>query len=270
MKSCVFRLLVVVFSSTLAHPLALYSTFEGSTDEDELLNFTSSLAPMTLTSELLTTPLAPERLTTPLTPELLTTAAGSSVSADALKRVEDFLRDNTLLILITITLVFLMFLVLCGAFFMSRKRRFNAYYPSSFPSKMYVDHRDKTGGAKPFSDLPEKVSLEQNETVDSHRQLQADIMRAARSLRTPPKAEGQEHRSEEIHTRDSILDSLLPSLPEESEPCQLSLSEAAVSEESLSQRDSQETLINRSERPTSLHVHDAATLQLIAGEKTAF
>uniref|UniRef100_A0A3B4B6F3 Uncharacterized protein n=1 Tax=Periophthalmus magnuspinnatus TaxID=409849 RepID=A0A3B4B6F3_9GOBI len=236
--------------NTLAHPLALYSTFEGSTDEDELLNFTSSLAPMTLTSELLTTPLAPD--------------------ADALKRVEDFLRDNTLLILITITLVFLMFLVLCGAFFMSRKRRFNAYYPSSFPSKMYVDHRDKTGGAKPFSDLPEKVSLEQNETVDSHRQLQADIMRAARSLRTPPKAEGQEHRSEEIHTRDSILDSLLPSLPEESEPCQLSLSEAAVSEESLSQRDSQETLINRSERPTSLHVHDAATLQLIAGEKTAF
>ncbi|XP_020780927.2 transmembrane protein 119b isoform X2 [Boleophthalmus pectinirostris] len=266
MKTAVSHLIslltVYTLSRTLASPLALYSAFEGSTDEDELFNSTSSLAPTYLFSELPTTP------------------AGPHVNADALKRVEDFLRENTLLILVTITLVFLIFLILCGAFFMSRKRKFNAYYPSSFPSKMYVDHRDKTGGAKTFSDLPEKASLEQiSETIDSHKQLQADIMRAARSLRSPNKSavEGQleEHRSEEITLpQDSILDTLLPSLPEEKEPCQLSLSEATAvsSDESLSAKsDSQEVLINKNARPSSLHIHnDTATLQLIAGEKTAF
>lgn len=248
-------------SSTLASALPLYSAFEGSTDEEEIFNTTASFLNTYLFSELPTTP------------------AGPHVNADALKRVENFLRENTLLILVTITLVFLIFLIICGAFFMSRKHKLNAYYPSSFPSKMYVDHRDKTGGAKPFHEVPEKESLEQiNEPMDSHKQLQADIMRAARSLRTANKTvvDGQkeDHSADgSLKPRDSsILDALLPSLPEE-EPCQLSVSEttAVSSEENTSEKsDSQEILLNRNARPSSLHMHESATLQLIAGEKTAF
>lgn len=242
----------------MATALPLLSDFEGSTDEEELFNSTASFT------------------VTYLLPDLQTTPAGPHVNSDALKRVEDFLRENTLLILVTITLVFLIFLIICGAFFMSRKQKLNAYYPSSFPSKMYVDHRDKTGGAKPFHEVPEKESLEQiNEPMDSHKQLQADIMRAARSLRTPNKTAGggqrEEHGPEETLTpRDSsFLEGLLPILPEE-EPCQLSVSE--TTEEDMSEKsDSQETLLNRNARPSSLHVHsESASLQLIAGEKTAF
>ncbi|KAK7895257.1 hypothetical protein WMY93_020582 [Mugilogobius chulae] len=274
--TAVFQLIVLLFvssvCSTLASPLALFSSFEGSTDEDEAFNTTSS--PFTPTWP-------PSESTGTATP-----AAGDPhVNADALKRVEDFLRENTLLILVTITLVFLIFLILCGAFFMSRKRKVNAYYPSSFPSKMYVDHRDKTGGAKPFSDLPEKAILEQScEPMDSHKQLQADIMRAARSLRTHGNKSAAEEGlmgdddsspDENSRPRDSVLDVLLPSLPEEKEPCQMSVSEATAvsSEESLSSAtsDFQEDLFNRNARPPSLHIHeDTATLQLIAREKTAF
>lgn len=251
-------------SHTLATPLALFSSVEGSADEEELFNVTSFLPTTYLFSEPHTTPAGP-----------------AHVNTDVLKQVEDFLRENTLLILVSITLVFLIFLIICGACFMSRRRKVNAYYPSSFPSKMYVDHRDKTGGTKPFNEVPEKTSLEQqSEPLDSHKQLQADIMRAARSLRTPTKFavdenDLKEEDSEEIpKTRDSILDTLLPSLPEEKEPSQLSDSEATAvsSEENLSDKnDSQDPLINRSLRPSSLHIHnDTATLQLIAGEKTAF
>lgn len=247
----------------LASALPLFSTFEGSTDEEDVFNTTASFPTTNLSSE-----------------RPPTSAAPPHVNADALKRVEDFLRENTLLILVTITLVFLIFLIVCGAFFMSRKHKLNAYYPSSFPSKMYVDHRDKTGGAKPFHEVPEKESLEQvNEAMDSHKQLQADIMRAARSLRTPNKTvvrgQKEDHSSEEtLRPQDSsILDALLPSLPEE-EPCQLSISEttAASSEENVSEKsDSQENLLSRKARPSSLQIHnESATLQLIAGEKTAF
>lgn len=259
--------IVLCFSSTLATPLTLYSVVEGSTDEEELFNTTSSLPTIYLFSERQTTPAGP-----------------SHVNADVLKQVEDFLKENTLLILVTITLIFLVFLIICGAFFMSRRRKVNAYYPSSFPSKMYVDHRDKTGGTKPFNEVPLKESLEQkSEPLDCHKQLQADIMRAAMSLRTPNKSVAEEsdpiwmeddHSSEILKSRDSFLDTLLPSLPEEKEPCQFSDSEATAvsSEENLSENnDSQEPLISRGLRPSSLHIHhDTATLQLIAGEKTAF
>ncbi|XP_035524090.1 transmembrane protein 119b [Morone saxatilis] len=269
--------LSVVFfiRSSSATPLPFYSSLEGSTDEEELSNITSFLPTSNVSSEYQTTPVGP-----------------THVETDFLSQVVNFLQENMLLILVAGTFILLVFLIICGAIFMSHRRKVNAYYPSSFPSKMYVDHRDKTGGAKPFNEVPEKPAPEQkSETVDSHKQLQADIMRAAKSLRTPNKsvdaAEGcgpsqkvADHSPEDSSKPDgSILDQQLPSLPEEKELCELSESEAAASAgspelnppEDPEEDDSREPLTGRSLRPSSLHIHnDSATLQLIAGEKTAF
>ncbi|XP_042365848.1 transmembrane protein 119b [Plectropomus leopardus] len=270
--------LCVVFcisSSSLATPLPFNSLLEGSTDEEELSNLTSPLPTSNISSEYQTTPVGP-----------------THVETDFLNQVVDFLEENMLLILVAGSFILLVFLIICGAIFMSRRRKVNAYYPSSFPSKMYVDHRDKTGGAKLFNEVPEKAAPEQkSEPVDSHKQLQADIMRAAKRLRTPNKSveaaeEGDPSQTEAEHSPKvssqpdgSILDQQLPSLPEEKEQCEPPDSEAAAGGPELNppqelhpeKDDPQEPLISRSLRPSSLHLHnDSATLQLIAGEKTAF
>ncbi|XP_019937376.1 transmembrane protein 119b [Paralichthys olivaceus] len=338
---------VFCLSGGLATPVPLYSSLEGSTDEEDLSNFASSLPTSVLFYEPQTTPAGP-----------------THVETDFLSQVVSFLEENMLLILVTTSFILLVFLIICGAIFMSRRRKVNAYYPSSFPSKMYVDQRDKTGGAKPFNDVPEKPAPEQeSEPVDSHRQLQADIMRAAKRLRTPNKsvdaAEGSgssqkaaDHSpGDSSKTCGSVLDQQLPSFPEEKEPCELpNIEEAAAAggstelssppeqqhpegvdpeqphaegddpeqphpqddqeqphqegddpeqphpqddQEQPHQEgddpeqphpheddpeqphpegdDSREPSIGRSLRPSSLHIHnDSATLQLIAGEKTAF
>lgn len=269
--------LFVVFgiSGSLATPITFYSSMEGSTDEEDVGNFTSFLSTTNFSSEYQTTPVGP-----------------TQVETNFLSQAVNFLEENMLLILVASCFILLVLLIICGAIFMSRRRKVNAYYPSSFPSKMYVDHRDKTGGAKPFNEVPEKPAPEQqSEPVDSHRQLQADIMRAAKSLRTPNKcadaADGgdtapttADHGPEDGPEPDgSTWDQQLPSLPEEKELCEPSDSEAAAAaaaggsaEPSPPQEgDSQEALTGRSPRPPSLHIHnDSATLQLIAGEKTAF
>lgn len=272
--------LCVVFciSSSLATPLPFYGLLEGSTDEEELTILTSPLPTSNPSS-------SSENQTTPAGP--------THVETDFLNQVVDFLEENMLLILVAGSFILLVFLIICGAIIMSRRRKVNAYYPSSFPSKMYVDHRDKTGGAKLFNEVPEKAVPEQeSEPVDSHKQLQADIMRAAKRLRTPNKsvdaAEGSDpsqkaadHSPEDSSQPDgSILDQQLPILPEEKELGELSDSEAAAAgspevdpPEQLhpEEDESKEPLTGRSLRPSSLHIHnDSATLQLIAGEKTAF
>lgn len=272
---------VFCISSSVATPLLLYNPLEGSTDEEELSNLTYFLRVGNFSSSYQTTPVGP-----------------THVETDFLSQVVNFLEENMLLILVSSILILLLFLIVCGALFMSHRRKVNAYYPSSFPSKMYVDHRDKTGGAKPFHELPEKTSPEQkNEPVDSHKQLQADIVRAAKSLRTPNKpvdaaeASGPsqmvaDHRPEGSSEPDgSILDQELPSPPEVQEPRGLCGSDAAAEaespelnppeqlhpEEPQEPQEPQEPLASRSLRPSSLHIHnDSATLQLIAGEKTAF
>uniref|UniRef100_A0A3P8WBR5 Transmembrane protein 119 n=1 Tax=Cynoglossus semilaevis TaxID=244447 RepID=A0A3P8WBR5_CYNSE len=174
--------LFLLSSGSVATPLPLYSSFEGSTDEDDYSVFPSSLPTIFLLTEYRTTPVG-----------------STVVKTDLLSQVANFLEENMLLILVASSFFLLFFLIVCGAIFMSQRRKVNAYYPSSYPTKMYVDQRDKTGGAKVFDDVPEKAAPEQErEAVDSHRQLQDEIMKAARSLRTPTKpaaaaAEGKEN-----------------------------------------------------------------------------
>lgn len=275
--------LYVVFSisCSLVKPSIIYSPQEGSTDEEDLTNITSSVSTNNISSEYQTTPAGP-----------------THVETDFISQVVMFLEENMLLILVASTLILLVFLIICGAIVMSRRRKVNAYYPSSFPSKMYVDHRDKTGGAKLFNEVPEKPTPEQDsEPVDSHKQLQEDIMRAAKSLRTPNKtnsaAEESDHsqKAADHSPQDnskpdgSLLDQQLPSLSEGKEQSDFSDSEGAAarggpqshpedSEQLHPEKDDsqeQEPLIGRSLRPSSLHIHnDSATLELMAGEKTAF
>ncbi|XP_026032711.1 transmembrane protein 119b [Astatotilapia calliptera] len=268
---------VLCISSSLSTPLPYSDTLEGSIDEEDNNYFTFYQPITNVSTEYQTAP-----------------ANTAQEETDFLNQLVNFLNENMLLILVAASLILLVFLIICGAVFMSHRRKVNAYYPSSFPSKMYVDDRDKSGGAKPFNEVQEKASPgQESEPVDSHKQLQADIMRAAKSLRAPNKSVDAAERSDPSQkvadhspedsskADDSILDHQLPSLPEENEPSELSDSEATTTEGSSEPNppelprseevDSQEPLTGRSPRPSSLHIHnDSATLQLIAGEKTAF
>ncbi|RVE65796.1 hypothetical protein OJAV_G00119950 [Oryzias javanicus] len=261
---------VLCVSCSLATPTTFYSRLEGSTDEEELMN-SNSFMPTTVPST--------EHRASP------TEAAGAE--QDVLRDMLDFLERNVLLILVITALVLLVFLIICGALLMSHRRKVNSYYPASFPSKMYVDDRDKTGGARSFNEVQGKAASEHESTpVDSHKQLQADIMRAAKSLRAASKSTDATEKGEPCQqeadpasedvskSNSSILDQELPSVPEEKEPCELSDSGAAEGpqlELRPGDQHSQEPAADGNLRPASLHIHnDSATLQLLAGEKTAF
>lgn len=158
---------------------------------------------------------------------------------------------------------------------------------------MYVDQRDKSGGAKLFNEVPEKAAPElQAELLDSHKELQAAIMKAAKNLRTPTKpvadAAGgggpvvEDHRPEDNPKPDSSVPDNQPvGVPEEKEPSEQPESDAAPGSAGPElnppqppqpqEDDSRESEAGKNLRPSSLHIHnDSATLQLIAGEKTAF
>uniref|UniRef100_A0A3Q3FSZ8 Transmembrane protein 119b n=1 Tax=Labrus bergylta TaxID=56723 RepID=A0A3Q3FSZ8_9LABR len=135
-------------SCSWATPLPFYSLLEGSTDEEELTNSTSFLPTSNSSSEYQTTPAGP-----------------THVETEFLNQVRSFLEENMLLILVACSFILLFLFIICGAIFMSRRRKVNAYYPSSFPSKMYVDHKDKTGGAKLFNEVPEKAKTQRTQTL---------------------------------------------------------------------------------------------------------
>ncbi|NXG20667.1 TM119 protein, partial [Grallaria varia] len=129
----------------------------------------------------------------PITPRLSPTVgdvAGTTVTNSSapglLDGLVDFFKEYLLLVVVVGSLSFVLLFIICAAVIVRQKHKASAYYPSSFPKQKYVDERDKAGGARAFSEVPEQGPAE--EPLDSGRQLQADILAAAQSLKSPPKA----------------------------------------------------------------------------------
>ncbi|KAK7164615.1 hypothetical protein R3I94_003105 [Phoxinus phoxinus] len=122
-----------------------------------------------------------------------TSIYGEKHTKSFLNQMVDFLQENHLPIIVITTLLFLILTILCSAAILSRRRKVSTYYPCAFPSKMYVDEQDKTGGVRIFNEVPEKANTRSTEEpVNSARQLQEDIMLATKNLRTPAKTPWKE------------------------------------------------------------------------------
>lgn len=135
-----------------------------------------------------------------------TSVYGEKHTKSFLNQVVDFLQENHLPIIVITILLLLILTILCSAAILSRRRKVSTYYPCAFPSKMYVDERDKTGGVRFFNEVPEKANIScSEEPVNSARQLQEDIMLATKNLRTPVKTpwkEKNETAEDQIHADD--------------------------------------------------------------------
>ncbi|XP_010875882.1 transmembrane protein 119b [Esox lucius] len=282
-------------SPSQATPLWLNMSLEGSAeaeDQDSLIPNLSTTATVGPASE------------------SSTTLDGSThVELSLLDQMVQFLQDNMLLIMVASILFITIFLILCCACIMSRKRKVNAYYPSSFPSKMYVDQRDKRGDAKLFNEVPERLcNKEQAEPMDSSKQLQEDIMRATKNLRTPSKPSLVRQQEKDItpiavaktpevtvpaegeYTENVNEPSNPPPEPSEDEGCQVSDSEAQPmscpgqpetlpEETGLKMDDESLTGAQTTFVPEQLQAKQeddredttvTQSIQLITGEKTAF
>ncbi|CAM9530722.1 unnamed protein product [Bubo scandiacus] len=116
-----------------------------------------------------------------------TTVTNSSAPGGVLDGLVDFFKEYMLLVVVVGSLAFVLLFIICAAVIVRQKHKASAYYPSSFPKKKYVDQRDKAGGVRAFSEVPEKApDPDAEEPLDCSRQLQADILAAAQNLKSPP------------------------------------------------------------------------------------
>ncbi|NXG55177.1 TM119 protein, partial [Hemiprocne comata] len=120
-----------------------------------------------------------------------TTVTNSSAPGGMLDGLVDFFKEYMLLVVVVGSLAFVLLFIICAAVIVRQKHKASAYYPSSFPKKKYVDQRDKVGGGRAFTEVPEKApDPGAEETLNCNQQLKADILAAAQNLKSPPKANG--------------------------------------------------------------------------------
>ncbi|XP_056677607.1 transmembrane protein 119 isoform X2 [Monodelphis domestica] len=136
-----------------------------------------------------------------------TALAGPSPPTNFLDGIVDFFREYMLLISVVGSLAFVLLFIICAAVIVRQKHKASAYYPSSFPKKKYVDQRDRTGGPRAFSEVPDKApdARPDDPALDSSRQLQADILAATQNLKSPtkgPLANGDGGRAEEREAKE--------------------------------------------------------------------
>ncbi|NXQ89491.1 TM119 protein, partial [Nyctibius grandis] len=114
-----------------------------------------------------------------------TTVTNSSAPGGMLDGLVAFFKEYMLLAVVVGSLAFVLLFIICAAVIVRQKHKASAYYPSSFPKKKYVDQRDKTGGARAFTEVPEKVP-DPGAEEPLNSSLQADILAAAQNLKPPP------------------------------------------------------------------------------------
>lgn len=118
-----------------------------------------------------------------------TAPVGPVPPTNLLDGIMDFFRQYVMLIAVVGSLTFLIMFIVCAALITRQKHKATAYYPSSFPEKKYVDQRDRAGGPRAFSEVPDRApDSRQEEGLDSSQQLQADILAATQNLRSPARA----------------------------------------------------------------------------------
>lgn len=133
-------------------------------------------------------PRTPAFSPTPGRPEP-TALAGPVPPTNLLDGILDFFRQYVMLIAVVGSLTFLVMFIVCAALITRQKHKATAYYPSSFPEKKYVDQRDRAGGPRAFSEVPDRAPDSRPEDgLDSSQQLQADILAATQNLRSPARA----------------------------------------------------------------------------------
>ncbi|NXI34838.1 TM119 protein, partial [Galbula dea] len=160
-----------------ARPVAVLPEAGGSGDGEELPSAVPPLGRVTPGSS-------------PTVGDVLgTTVTNSSAPGGLLDGLVDFFKEYMLLVVVVGSLAFVLLFIICAAVIVRQKHKASAYYPASFPKKKYVDPRDKAGGARPFSEVPEKApDPGAEEHLNCNQQLQADILAAAQNLKSPPKA----------------------------------------------------------------------------------
>ncbi|XP_021568064.1 transmembrane protein 119 [Carlito syrichta] len=159
-------------------PAAFLEDVAGSGEAEGSSASSSSLPP----------PWTPALSPTPAEPQP-TPPVGPPPPTNLLDGLVDFFRQYVMLIAVVGSLALLLMFIVCAALITRQKHKASAYYPSSFPKKKYVDQSDRAGGPQAFSEVPDRAPASRpEEALDSSRQLQADILAATQTLKSPARA----------------------------------------------------------------------------------
>ncbi|XP_078277669.1 transmembrane protein 119b [Rhinoraja longicauda] len=124
-----------------------------------------------------------------------TLAVTASKSAHIGTVVKEFIMQYLTFIIIAAVALVLLLVLVCTVIF-TRLSKGSAYYPSSYPTKKYVDKQDKRGSGKNFEEVAGTVGEEPKEDmVNTSEQLQSDILSASHNLKKKGPSKGNEKKA---------------------------------------------------------------------------